>query len=271
MADKRQKKKRESKGAYWMDTYGDMVTLLLTFFVMLFASSQMNESKWIRIVASFTGEPVGAIVEPIDPLNPTAGFAASDYIPKVTPKDKEDDTAKNDSEEKMEYDYKVEAMFNGLYDKLTQYIEEHGLGSTIVVEKDGQYIYITILEGILFDSGKADIIHETADTILNDLGNMIMESWDSVNMMKIEGHTDTDLIKQPAQFKDNGSLSSERAAEVRRFLEQNCGLPENSPSVVAMGWGASRPVATNDTMEGKRQNRRVEFVLESKNALSTNK
>ena len=271
MADKRQKKKRESKGAYWMDTYGDMVTLLLTFFVMLFASSQMNESKWIRIVASFTGEPVGSIVEPIDPLNPTAGFAASDYIPKVTPKDKEeDDTAKSNSEEQLDYDYRVEAMFNGLYDKLTQYIEEHGLGSTIVVEKDGQYIYITILEGILFDSGKAEIRDATADTILNDLGNMIMESWDSVNMMKIEGHTDTDEIKQPSQFKDNRSLSGERAAEVERFLKQNCGLPE-SERVETPGWGYTRPVATNDTTEGKQQNRRVEFVLESKNALSTNK
>ncbi|WP_066683597.1 OmpA/MotB family protein [Christensenella intestinihominis] len=266
MADKRQKKKRESKGAYWMDTYGDMVTLLLTFFVMLFASSQINEAKWIRIVQSFTGEPAGALVEPIDPLNPTAGFAPSDYIPKVTPRDKEDLTAESDSEEKMEYDYKVEATFNELYSKLTQYIEEHNLGSTIIVEKDGQYIYITILEGILFDSGKADIKDETAETILNDLGNMIMESWDSVNMLKIEGHTDTDLIKQPAQFKDNRSLSSERANEVLRFLGTNCGMP-NSDSIVTQGWGETRPVASNDTQEGKQQNRRVEFILESKNAL----
>lgn len=262
---KKQKKKRESKGAYWMDTYGDMVTLLLTFFVMMFASSQMNESKWIRIVASFTGQPVGSVVEPIDPLNPTAGFSQADFIPKVSQRDK---TSESDSEEEMEYDYKVEATFSDLYDKLTSYIDEKGLGSTIVVQKEGEYIYITLLEGVLFDSGKSNIRDATAEQILDDLGDMIMASWDSIRMMKIEGHTDTDLIKQPAQFKDNGSLSSERANEVRRFMEKSSGLPENSSEVVSLGWGASRPVATNDTQEGKQQNRRVEFILESKNMLS---
>lgn len=267
MADKRQKKKRESKGAYWMDTYGDMVTLLLTFFVMLFASSQMNESKWMKIVASFTGEPVGSVVEPIDPLNPTSGFAPSDYIPKVTPKDKiEDETAESDSDLKMEYDYKVEATFNDLYNKLTEYISEHNLGSTIVVQKDGQYIYITILEGILFESGEADIRDETAEKILNDLGNMMMESWDSVNLLKIEGHTDTDPINT-VQFKDNRSLSSERANEVLRFFHQSCGM-QDSDRIESTGWGEVKPVATNDTQEGKQQNRRVEFILESKNALT---
>lgn len=265
MDDQRPKKKRESKGAYWMDTYGDMVTLLLTFFVMMFAASQMTESKWIRIVESFTGETPGSIVEPIDPLNPTSGFAPSDYIEKVEPQDKPDMSSGSTNEE-QEYDQAVAQTFNELYDKLVQYIDENGLAQAVVVERDGNFIYVTIMEGILFDSGYADIRDEEAEQVLMDIGNMFMNAWDSVKMLRIEGHTDSDPIRN-GMFPDNRSLSAERGNVVFRFLNENTGLP-NAANVEVVGMGETMPVASNDTQEGKQQNRRVEFILQSASPLT---
>lgn len=270
MAD-RKRKKREHKGAYWMDTYGDMVTLLLTFFIMLFASSQMSESKWMRIVESFTGAPASTVVEPIDPLNPTSGFTPSDYIPKVTPRsDRSNDQDSNlkDGDEQQQHSYEVEAKFNDLYERLTQYIEENNLQSAVVIEKEGngQYIYVTILEGILFDSGRAEIRDETAEQILKDLGDMFMSAWDSVQLMMVEGHTDNVPINTYL-YKNNRFLSTARANEVLLYMQENCGIPDVK-NVKAVGLGETDPVASNDTEEGKQQNRRVEFILESTNVIN---
>lgn len=263
----RPKKKRESKGAYWMDTYGDMVTLLMTFFVMMFAASQMSESNWIRIVESFTGKTPGSVVEPIDPLNPTSGFQPSDYIERVNEQDKPDENPGEGSTlEQQMYDASMAPQFNELYDKLVQYVNQNGLAQQVMVERQGEFIYITVMEGILFDSGYADIRDDEAAEVLTQLGDMFMQAWDSVKLLRIEGHTDTDPINNE-RFKDNRSLSAERANEVFRFLNVNAGLP-NVEAVESVGMGETVPVATNSTAEGKQQNRRVEFILESTASLS---
>ncbi len=258
MSDKRQKKKRESKGAYWMDTYGDMVTLLLTFFVMMFASSTMNESKWMRIVASFTGEPVGTVVEPIDPLNPTNGFTSADFIPKTEPRDKAD------GKQNME----AQQAFNELYEKLKAYIEAQGLDSGLALEKDGQIIYVTVPDRVFFDSGSAQIKDDLARQILIDLGNMFALEWDSVKLLRVEGHTDSDLVRN-GPYADNRQLSQARAYEVLHYMQENTPLPKDTEEgaqggrIEAIGLAETDPVAPNDTQDGKGRNRRVEFVLES--------
>ncbi len=262
---KQRKPKREPEGASWMDTYGDLVTLLLTFFVMLFASSQMNESKWIRIVESFTGEPAASVVEPIDPLNPTSGFAPTDFIPKVTPRDKtEDKTAESDSEEEMPYDYKVQASFSDLYEKLTQYVQDNNLGGVIALEKDGEYIYITVLEGILFDDGQANVRDTQAEDILIDLGDMFSEYLDSIYLIDVTGYTDNTPI-QTARYTDNMALSQARADTVGRFMSDHTGITINDFKL--SGRGEADPVAPNDTKENKQKNRRVEFEVQSANIL----
>lgn len=259
--DSRPKKKREVKGAYWMDTYGDMVTLLMTFFVMMFAASQMSESNWIRIVESFTGQTPGSIVEPIDPLNPTSGFQPSDYIEKPEPRDNPD-ISSGSTQEEAQYDEAVAQQFNELYDRLISYIDENGLAQSIEVERDGQYIYVTIMEGVLFDSASAEIRPDSeASQVLTDLGRMFMSTWDAVRTLRIEGHTDSDPIRNGA-YPDNRSLSAERANSVFRFMHEAVDLP-NVPSVECVGMGETVPIASNDTPEGKQRNRRVEFILES--------
>lgn len=258
----RPKKKRETKGAYWMDTYGDMVTLLMTFFVMMFAASQMSEANWMRIVASFTGETPGSVVEPIDPLNPTSGFAPTDYIEKPEPRDNEaEEDTEGNTEELQTFDAAMAAVYNELYDKIVQYIDENGLAQQIVVERQGQFIYVTLMEGVLFDSGYADIRNEEAERILKDLGDMFMDAWQTVQTLRIEGHTDSVPINND-RFKDNRSLSAERANEVFRYMHEASGLP-NTAIVETVGLGETVPVASNETAEGRQQNRRVEFILES--------
>lgn len=245
-----------------MDTYGDMVTLLLTFFVMMFASSTMNENKWIRIVASFTGQPVGTILEPIDPLNPTNGFSSSDFIPKTEPRDKAQSTTGN------QQNAQVAESFNELYEKLKQYLAEQGQAdSGIVIEKDGQTIYVTVPDKVLFDSGSAEIRSDEAKQILKDLGDMFASSWEDVKILRIEGHTDNVPINT-AQYKNNRFLSSARADEVAIYLQDNTPLPKDEPGMDKIrteGMADTVPVVPNNPDGGTPQNRRVQFILESKN------
>ncbi len=263
MADRKQKPKRERKGASWMDTYGDMVTLLLAFFVMLFASSKVNEEKWVQIVASFRGTPVGAIVEPIDPLNPTNGIASGDMIPQLNRRANRDAQGQSEGDQSPgQLEAKVQ--LDKLYDKLNTYVEQNDLQSAIGLERDGRLIFVTISEIVLFDSGKADIRDEHARLILKDIGDMIATYWDAIQLFRVEGHTDSDPI-QTAQFKNNRFLSSARADEVLNFMQVNTPLPLDAPGenkFETVGMADTVPVAPNDTTQNKQKNRRVQFMIE---------
>ncbi|MGI6152219.1 MAG: OmpA/MotB family protein [Christensenellaceae bacterium] len=254
---KRQKKERKAGGASWMDTYGDLVTLLLTFFVLLFASSSISEEKWIRIVESFTGAPPGSVLEPIDPNNPTAGLAQADMVQQ---RDKEPN---EEEQEESAEQAQIRMRFDELYEQLNEYVEQQDLKMYVALDRDDRYIYITIIEGILFDSGYADIRDDIAEGILADIGAMLSAYIDSIQDITVEGHTDNvPVSERNPSFRDNLQLSTERAGTVVRFMEEAHNIPGNY--FTASGKGEWYPIDTNDTEEGRQRNRRVQFNIESK-------
>ncbi|MDD5044264.1 MAG: OmpA family protein [Candidatus Omnitrophica bacterium] len=117
-------------------------------------------------------------------------------------------------------------------------------------------LVITFVADVLFDSGKAKIRTE-ADPTLDKVAKVLKENVAQFNI-GIEGHTDNVPIKYSG-WKSNWELSTARALSVLHYLVDEQGIaPER---ISAIGYGEYKPVAANDTEEGRRLNRRVEIVI----------
>ena len=115
---------------------------------------------------------------------------------------------------------------------------------------------VTILENVLFDSGKADVKLESLG-IAKEMSSLLVSA--SPREITVSGHTDNVPIAN-AQFASNWELSTQRAVNFMQVLLQNKELQPEKFS--AIGYGEYRSIAPNDTQEGKAKNRRVEvFIL----------
>ncbi|MBN1794840.1 MAG: OmpA family protein [Candidatus Omnitrophica bacterium] len=117
-------------------------------------------------------------------------------------------------------------------------------------------LVITFLNEIFFDSGK-DAIKTEGEEVLGQVASVLNADIPDTQVA-IEGHTDNDPIKYSG-WKSNWELSSARALAVLHYLIDNLSIKPERLS--AVGYGEFRPVVSNDTTEGKRQNRRVEIVI----------
>lgn len=236
----------------WMNTYGDMVTLLLTFFVLLFAFSTIDAQKWEEIVSSLSGTPFVAI-QALDP-----GDVKADVQPlDETSWDLPEPTPAPTTVEGMNVE-EVKERFDELYEKIKAHIEQKGLESKLNVEKLDNAILMRMNESALFNSG-SDVIMPDAKEILPAICEIILQYDKLISRIRIEGHTDTVPI-QNSKFKDNWELSQARAYSVLQYL-----LTMNMDPVKMwpVGLGEYHPVDVNTTELGKARNRRVDFVIES--------
>ena len=257
------KQREEESGGNWMDTYGDMVTLLLTFFVMLYSMSSVQEEKWVELVSAFKvqgGEKVETVV-----------FVQND--------DQADDTAGNGSTlGTFESDDPSEGtIYNSaidqLYDKIKSYIEENNMTNSILLEKstdkasaqndpdkkadNAPNISIQFKDNVLFEPDKS-IIREQSYPVLKFLGDCLSGVKDDISIILIKGHT----AISPTSLVDSRLLSSERASNISNYFERKSGLP--STMLRPFGMGSDYPIASNDTEEGRTLNRRVEIVIINK-------
>ena len=117
-------------------------------------------------------------------------------------------------------------------------------------------LVITVVGDLLFDSGKAQIRTE-AYTLLDKVSAILKDNMRQFNV-GIEGHTDNVPIKLSG-WKSNWELSTARALSVLHYLVKDQGIAPERLS--AIGYGEYRPVDTNETADGRKQNRRVEIVI----------
>jgi|LSQX01.1.fsa_nt_gb chemotaxis protein MotB len=216
----------------WMVTYGDMVTLLLCFFVLLYSYSVIDIQKFQQIFASiqltFLGQE-GILEQTPDPN------------PDVTP-------VEPDPEDNI----------NLTYAAVKEYLRQQGLEDTISARLEDRGVILEIRDNILFDSGKADIKPEAAE-VLRKVAGIIRSV---PNQIIVEGHTDNVPINTP-RYPSNWELSVDRAVRVVRFLIANYHIaPER---FLATGYGEYHPVADNSTVEGRARNRRVNIVISNVN------
>ncbi|HDR46429.1 MAG TPA: chemotaxis protein MotB [Geoalkalibacter subterraneus] len=148
----------------------------------------------------------------------------------------------------------MKSTYDELVDKLENEIER---GEITISELQGK-LTVNMVERILFDSGKADIKDKGLE-VLSRVGRILAESTD--RDIRVEGHTDNVPISPRLQekFPTNWELSTTRATNVVHFLQNNSKIaPER---LVSCGYGPYRPVESNDTAEGRAQNRRIQIVL----------
>jgi len=211
-----------------MNTYGDMVTLLLTFFVLLYSFSSVDTGKWQSLVNSFSGGT--GVLEDV----------------ATTPKQVDYEALHSQLQE-----------FQKLFEQLEEYIEQNGLGSRVELAKTDNEIQIRFVDNVLFDPGEAKLKPEAIE-ILSKITLAFQSYNNSIEMVRIEGHTDNVAINT-AEFPSNWELSAARAVEALRFLIENQNF--NSSKVSAVGYGEYHPIADNNTDYGRAKNRRVDFVI----------
>ncbi len=232
-------KKSGGGGANWMDTYGDMVTLLLCFFVMLYSMSRMDESKWIALVQSFN--PDYAVDEPSQIVVP--GEIANEPVTDLPSALTQD---------------QVEAALEGLYVSMSEYVASAGLQDMVSLSKGSGYVFISFDDTIFFD-GDSSVLKDGGKAILDQIAVPLAEASESINEIRVLGHTAQASPDRPNYVDVDRFLSSDRATVVTIYLQEKNII--DPARLVSVGYGQWRPIASNDTAETRAQNRRVELII----------
>lgn len=162
------------------------------------------------------------------------------------------------SREAIEARKKAVNELKGTYDSLVDELQEEIEKGRVAVTSLKDKLTLSMVDKILFDSGSAEVSKE-GKKVLDRVGGILKKAHDK--QIRIEGHTDNVKIGVSLRdkFPSNWELSSRRATNVVRYLQDKADI--NPEVLSATGYGEYRPVASNDTDEGKAKNRRIEIVL----------
>ena len=265
------KKKKDSGGgaANWMNTFADLMNLLLCFFVLLFSMSSVDVDKFEALVQSLEhsfsilpqgGSSIG------DGQMGAAGVnqlqLLDQYYKEAANSASKEDGEDNEEEEKdPEQALKEEMAEAGLEEseemaeQIEQIMEEQGIAGQMEIDSNAQFVRITLNGALLFDSGQSQI-REDALPLVDKL-SLILESYDS-SLIDIEGHTDNVPISNE-KYENNDVLSAYRAFAVKNYVLGKTVL--EAGKINATGCGEYSPVADNATPEGRARNRRVEIKI----------
>ena len=227
------KKKSGGGGANWMDTYGDMVTLLLCFFVLLYSMSTIDQEKWMIIVQSF---------------NETA-IVSTDDSPRGPD---------GDSNEQLGNDMPMTSDIEHTMEEMMEFLEEMAANNqdSVSYSTGDGYVFIAFNDAVFF-GGDSFVLRPAGQEVLLGLVPYLEESKPFLDQVVVTGHTAT------AQGEYNASkdwrLSSDRASEVVAFLHENTTI--NPARFEARGNGQWKPVADNQEEAERTKNRRVELMI----------
>jgi len=239
----RKKKKQQEAGLdpqAWMLTFSDLVTLLLTFFVLLLSMSSMDVKRLQEIFSSFTGGK--GVLEFSEKKKITQGDTELKKLTQLN-------LAQLPKEEILTDVFlgRSNPQFNAVFQNLIEDVQ---------VKRTPEGVVLIFGSKILFDPGQAKIKPE-ALVPLRRVGEIIKQVDRPVS---VEGHTDSTPVGNGGPFVSNWDLSMARALAVRDILVDKMGANPMRFRIAAMA--DSRPVATNDTPEGRSQNRRIEIIFQ---------
>jgi chemotaxis protein MotB len=246
----------------WAIPYGDLITLLLAFFVVMYAMSSVNEGKYRvlsdSLVAAFTGAP--RTMEPVQVGEKQAGPGTNPVISLVQqpmidgaprtslqpiPMAQHSSLPSDPAQQRDELANVAEEVEQAMSDLIDREL--------ITVRRHGTWVEVEIQTDILFPSGIATL-SQPAEQVLQQLAETLKPF---PNAIRVEGHTDNRPISTPA-FPSNWELSAARAASVVHLFTR-AGMDPARLAVV--GLGENRPMQSNATAEGRNANRRVLLVI----------
>lgn len=243
------KKGEEEPCGNWMDTYGDMVTLLLTFFIMLYSMSSISEEKWQKLVLAFTnqGKETAQVVTVPEGMGDQMATNQGDVPPPGT-----GDT--------LETEMELPQNFDDLYKYLKMYVESNNMESAVSVSQGNGSVYIRFQDSVLFDPDSS-VLKYNSNELLDFLGDGLASVEDQILTININGHTAAVPGIENYRISD-WRLSSDRASSVAIYMEEQKDI--DPQKLLPIGYGKNFPIASNDAAEGRRQNRRVDMLIISK-------
>jgi chemotaxis protein MotB len=218
----------------WMVTFADLMSLLLTFFVLLLSFSSMEVSKFNTLSGAVRS--AFGLRSPLDISNRPSG---SKLMPNKAPS--ENTTERKQEKEKL------------MIVKMREALETAGLSEHGNVKVTDEGVVLELEGDVAFASGRSEL-NEAALPLLAELGEMLTGA---EGQLRIEGHTDNVPIRN-SRFPSNWELSGARAGAVVRHLTET-GVPASK--LAAVGYADTRPVTDNLTAESRARNRRVQFLF----------
>ncbi len=219
----------------WLAAFGDLMSLLLCFFVLLLSMSSMDAKKISEAIGSLAGAM--SVLE-----GGTKTEISKQRIQESTPIEAQDETSEQVNRVKQAI-----ADANEMMDK--------GKGETISIEEAQDGFVIHLPASLLFKVGSAKIESQDALLFLKRIALIIDQLPNDVDV-SVQGHTDDQLPGKNSPYKDNWELSSARGISVLQELLLDGVSPKR---ISASGYGMYRPLATNMTKQGRAKNRRVEL------------
>ena len=238
MARKKKSSQEGIKADGWLATYADTITLLLTFFVLLYSMATIDNEKIKQLSTAFktfmSGEE-GATLMQYDLYNgevPLIGGETNDPI---------------DGGDELTEQQRI-------YNDIKSFVENNNLSDVVEIVDDERGVAMQLKSNILFETSSSTL-KEDSKFILNEI-NSIISSLE--NPILVEGHTDNRPINTE-KFPSNWELSADRAVNVVRYFVEVLG--EDPKRFSATGYAEFQPVASNNNYEDMAKNRRVDILI----------
>lgn len=268
-------------GERWLLSYVDMVTVLMCLFIVLFAISQVDQTKFIQLRESLaagfhdnastsvldgsSGTLNGQSIVPETAVAAgTAGMVSADAglgsqgaqpVPAPTPAPSPSPSDPNAVDPKLLAAAKAEAAhLEGLRDQLVALLTANGLQGAVRFSITERGLVMGLVADDVFFGPASAKLTATAEQVLDVAGPTL----DSIGeQISIEGHANT--IPVSGRYATNWELSADRATQVLRRLVEVDGLPPTR--IMSVGFGDSRPLAAGDSADAMVANRRVDLVV----------
>lgn len=246
----------EGPSKAWMESYADAMTLLLAFFIMMYAfalvdTEKFNDFKVGMVQALGISNPItdeaSGILEGGDGIAEVPGTMA-------VPSQQAQELLQSQATELGRGELGAEDA-EALRATLEASLDAVGAGDHVSVDLDERGVVMRFDARVLFASGRAGLV-AGGGVILGQVGS-VLTGID--NAIVVEGHTDNVPIRDGGQWPTNWELSTARASTVVRYFIEQTDLP--GARLAAAGFADTRPRASNGTAEGRQQNRRVEVLV----------
>lgn len=214
----------------WLLSYADFITLLMIFFIIMYAISNIDKAKYEKLTTA---------------LNQAMG----------------DGSAIADTGSKMGGETGnglfEDAKLKEIKENLDKYLKENHLSDSVSTTIEKRGLVVSFKDSLFFDSGKAEVIPQQIDKLIK-ISKIINQSMISGSYIRVEGHTDSVPVHNQL-YKSNWDLSVMRASNVAQILIDKAGIKPERLS--AIGYGEYRPKDDNNTAKGKSNNRRVDILI----------